>query len=103
LGEDVTEETIATQAEPLTGTREMRVLGTEMTSEAVEPLIVSPEAGAMVRVLVAVIAPATSITSRLFAGQVWPTQVAPADGRVHVRGAVKARVVMTRWSVISMV
>jgi hypothetical protein len=52
----------------------VRVKGAVMTMEAVEPLIVSPDAGVMVRVLVEVTAPNTSMISS------WLTRGDPEPG-----------------------
>ena len=83
-------EMVAAQLEPPVGVKETRMYGAVRVMEVVAPLMVSPEAGAMTRVLVEVTAPATSTTSRVAVGQVWPTQEAPAEGRVQVREAVSA-------------
>lgn len=73
-----------------------------MTREAVEPLMVSPDAGVRVRVLVWETAPKMSITVRALP-QPWPTQVPPALGRVQIRGAEKVTEVETFTSVGRMV
>lgn len=89
--------------EPPNGKSTTRWYGPFITNDAVEPLMVSPDAGVIVRVLVEVTCPYRSMTSRVTDGQVCPTQVAPADGKVMVLAAVMEPGVHIFWSVINAV
>jgi hypothetical protein len=81
-----------------------------MMMELVEPLIVSPLAGVIVMVLVEVIEPWLSMTSKAAEaagppGRLgdWPTLVAPAEISVIVRGADNVGGVQMRTSLANTV